>query len=254
MAHGLAMDTGGSLYVADDANHRVLRFSPPFSTNMAASLVIGQADFISGSANRGGTAGQDTLNRPKGVAMDASGNLYVAEYENNRVTRYSQPFSNGMLASDVFGQPDFTTIGENTGGIGPSSLYHPVDVAVSRTGDALFITDQGNVRVLGYEDPLNDTSADEHYGQPDFISSVPNNGGISAASINFDPLGLALDAYGNCTTPTTATTTSAYDLMWWHTPKATSRPGCGVGKRREYSLQLRNCAGLPDRLEYITAD
>jgi poly(3-hydroxybutyrate) depolymerase len=194
---GLAVDGAGNLYVADDGNNRVLGFAAPFTNNMNATLIIGQADFTSGDPNRGGSVGWNTLNSPKGVAMDAAGNLYVAEYENNRVTRFSPPFSNGMNANGLFGQPYVTTSTPNYGGIGPGSLYHPVDVAVSAAGDALFVTDQGNVRVLGYADPLNDVIADQVYGQPDFVSTTPNNGGISASSINVEPLGVAVDAFRN---------------------------------------------------------
>lgn len=194
---GLALDTAGNLYVADDANHRVLRFSPPFASNMEASLVIGQANFSSGDANRGGVAGQNTLYNPKGIAVDMVGNLYVAEYWNHRVTRYAPPLSDGMNASGVYGQPDFTTTDENYGGIGAGSLWKPIDIAVSPGGGTLFVTDQGNVRLLGYASPLSDLVADQVYGQPDFTSATPNNGGISATSINDEPLGVAVDASGN---------------------------------------------------------
>jgi poly(3-hydroxybutyrate) depolymerase/sugar lactone lactonase YvrE len=194
---GLAVDGASNLYVADDYNNRVLGFAAPFTSNMNAVLVIGQADFTSGEPNRGGAAGQNTLNSPKGLAMDAAGNLYVAEYDNNRVTRFSPPFSNGMNAGGLIGQPDFTSTTENNGGRGPGSLSHPVDIAVSAAGDALFVTDQGNDRVLGYLDPLSDAIADQVYGQPSFSSYTPNNGGVSAISINTEPLGVAVDASNN---------------------------------------------------------
>jgi sugar lactone lactonase YvrE len=194
---GLAMDAAGNLYVADDDNHRVLRFSPSFEDNMNASLVIGQANFNSGSPNRGGVAGQDTLYSPKGIAVDHAGNLYVAEYDNHRVTRYAPPLSDGMAASGVYGQPNYTSTTENNGGIGPGSLSHPIDIAVSAAGDALFVTDQWNVRVLGYSNPLGDAIADQVYGQPNFTSATANNGGVSAISINEEPLGVAIDANGN---------------------------------------------------------
>ena len=191
------MDGAGNLYVADDFNHRVLRFSPPFTDNMNASLVIGQANLISGDPNRGAVVGQNTLNHPKGIAIDGTGNLYVAEYDNNRVTRFAPPLSDGMEASGVYGQPDFASSAPNNGGIGPGSLDNPVDVAVSATGDALVVTDQSNVRVLGYANPLDDVIADQVYGQPDFTSSTPNGGGVSATSINEEPLGVAIDAGGS---------------------------------------------------------
>jgi sugar lactone lactonase YvrE len=190
---GLAMDAAGYLYVADDANNRVLRYSPPFSNGMDADVALGQENLTSGEPNRGLFADKNTLNRPKGIAIDEAGNLYVAEYDNNRVTRYAFPFYTGMDASGVYGQANYFATVEGTGA---SGLSHPVDVAVSADGAALYVTDQWNVRVLGYANPLSDAVADQVYGQPDFTSSTPNNGGISASSINEEPLGLAVDAKG----------------------------------------------------------
>jgi hypothetical protein len=174
---------------------------------MPASLVIGQADFTQNAANRGIGPWPHTLDHPKGIAVDALDNLYIADYENNRVIRFSPPLSDGMSASGVYGQPGFITI---DGGIGPSSLDHPIDVAVSAGGDSLYVTDQYNVRVLGFANPLGDAPgtaiADEVYGQPDFFSAMPNNGGISATSINEEPSARRSMRTAACTTPTSGTT------------------------------------------------
>jgi hypothetical protein len=200
---GLALDPAGSLWVADDNNNRVLGFGAPFTSNMNASVVIGQASYTSGDPNGGGNASEYTLHRPKGLAMDAAGNLYVAEYENNRVTRFSSPLYSIMPASNVYGQENFTSTDANRGNPTPHdyTLSHPVDVAVSAAGDALYVTDQWNVRVLGFSNPLADALgsavADQVYGQPDYESTTPNNGGVSSTSINEEPLGVAVDAFGD---------------------------------------------------------
>jgi hypothetical protein len=190
---GLATDSSGNLYVADDCNNRVVRYSPPFASNMNATLVLGQSSF---TANGAATT-QVGLRSPKAVAVDGAGNVYVAEYNNNRVTRFAPPLSSGMDASGVFGQPDYDSATPNNGGIGAGTLNSPVDLAVSAAGNALFVTDQQNVRVLGYSNPLTDTQADAVYGQPDYTSVTPNNGGVSATSLNSEPLGVAVDAGGD---------------------------------------------------------
>src|SRR5207237_487807 len=88
--------------------------SPPapslYRSGLAAALVLGQADF----ASFGAASSQRGLNLQYGSpfsALDASGNLWVADYNNNRVLEYQQPFSNGMNAALVLGQSDFSTIG-----------------------------------------------------------------------------------------------------------------------------------------------
>ena len=59
--------------------------------------VIGQANFTSKVT----ATTQNGLSYIQGVATDSAGNLYVADYGNNRVLMYRPPFSNGMNAGDI---------------------------------------------------------------------------------------------------------------------------------------------------------
>lgn len=99
-----AFDRNGNLWIADLANNRVLAFAPPFHNGTNASLVVGQPDFSSTGSN----TTQNRLIAPYAIAFDASGNLWVADAGNSRVLEFQQPFSTGMNASLVIGQPDFT--------------------------------------------------------------------------------------------------------------------------------------------------
>src|SRR5262249_11086738 len=102
---GIAFDATGSLYVADSSNNRVLRYIAPFSNGMSANTVFGQMDFVTGTAN----TSINGLNSPKGVGLDASGNLFVGDTNNNRTLEFIPPFSFGMNASVVLGQSTFNT-------------------------------------------------------------------------------------------------------------------------------------------------
>jgi secreted PhoX family phosphatase len=97
--------------VADSSNNRVFEFEPPFENGMNASKVIGQSDFVSQAlylySDR--NAGPDNLGEPRGMAFDESGNLWVADQVYNRVLEFVPPFTNGMNASRVVGEPNFTT-------------------------------------------------------------------------------------------------------------------------------------------------
>jgi hypothetical protein len=76
------------LYVSDYENNRVLVYnSIPVSNNVSADAVVGQADMTSASANRGGAAGANTLNKPNGIFANAT-KLIVADRENNRILLY----------------------------------------------------------------------------------------------------------------------------------------------------------------------
>jgi sugar lactone lactonase YvrE len=90
--YDVSIDNAGNLYVAENGNNRVLRYvnaSTATAGATAATLVLGQADFVSNSANRGGTVGAGTMSNPRGIFVDSStGNLFVTDYLGNRVLRF----------------------------------------------------------------------------------------------------------------------------------------------------------------------
>jgi hypothetical protein len=141
---GVALDATGALWVADRGNNRVLAFSHASSlTNgAAATLVLGQTSFVTATA----TTTQSGMNFPYGVAPDASGNLFVADTDNQRVLMFSPPFSNGMLAVSVVGQSSFTT---NTQGTTATKFAYPTSVVVTPS-NTLLVNDINNSRVLGF--------------------------------------------------------------------------------------------------------
>ena len=98
----------------------------PLTDNMPASGVLGQTDFV--TATTGLTA--STLNGPKGIAIDpTTGKLFVADYENRRVLRWSSvdKMINGAAAEVVLGQPDFVT---NTSGTSSTKFSRPYGICV----------------------------------------------------------------------------------------------------------------------------
>ena len=179
----VAFDPNGNLWVADRVYSRVLEFVPPFSTGMAASLELGQpaeTAFTSFSPNNGGISAT-SLNFPSALKFDPNGNLWVSDQDNNRVLEFIPPFSNGMAAAQVIGQPDFThnDASDNEGGGHPtaSSLSSPVGLEFDSSG-SLLVADMGNNRVLIYSPPLrNGMSASIALGQPNLTSGRQNQGG-----------------------------------------------------------------------------
>lgn len=81
----VAIDLGGSLYVSDIFNHRIVVYRDPTTSDAVADEIFGQPNFTSGNPNRGGSAAANSLFNPLGMAFDFNNSLYVADYLNNRV-------------------------------------------------------------------------------------------------------------------------------------------------------------------------
>ena len=87
--YGLALSPEGNLFVSDIFQHRVLRFDraqgSDFSSGQNAAAVFGQQDYFSSSS--GNLPNQ--FNSPRGLSVDSSGRLYVADFFNNRIAVYT---------------------------------------------------------------------------------------------------------------------------------------------------------------------
>ncbi len=186
----LAVDPAGNLYVASLADDRVMVFRPPFSTGMAASMVIGQVDFGSSGIGTGG----DRLANPRGIECDAAGNLWVADSTNHRVLRFPAPALTGRRSADlVIGQVDMSS-GGDPAGPGAGVLYDPQDVAVGAGGE-VWVADSYN-RVLRFASPVTGAVADLVLGQPGFGAGAVNRGGATGADGLSAVNSLAVDGQG----------------------------------------------------------
>lgn len=139
------------LYVAecDVSANRVMiweGFSPSaFANGAAASKVLGQSGFTSGSAGSG-SAG---MSGPYRLAVHASGNrLFVSDASNNRVLVFDDAaLANGEAAMNVLGQPDFSSVDPGTT---RTTMYISSGLAFDASGDRLYAGDTGNHRILVY--------------------------------------------------------------------------------------------------------
>lgn len=191
----VAVDSAGNVWVVDCVNHRVLKYNyPQASTNDSADIVLGQADFNANSTNRGAAVSAGGLAFPRGLAFDVSGNLWVADDNNNRVLGYNYPFSSGEDADKVIGQADFNTGALNRGGsVRANSMYAPFDVAFDRWG-TLWVSDIGNMRVLGFSLEKTSSSALFLLGQSGYNYAGYSGTGLSTIP---SPRGIETDADGN---------------------------------------------------------
>ena len=195
MPTGVASD-GASLAVADAWNHRVLIWRAlPERSNQPADLVLGQADFSGGLANRGAPdAGADTLNWCYGVTT-ADGRLYVADTGNRRVLVWnSLPERNGQPADLVLGQADMIARDDNASGAGGAvGMRWPHCVSVD--GSRILVADAGNNRIMVWNNMPNADGAPCSFvlGQAAFDGLDHNRAGYypGARALNM-PYGLAI--------------------------------------------------------------
>jgi uncharacterized protein (TIGR03437 family) len=188
---GLTVDLHSSpphLYVADTYNNRILGYNNLITaqSGQKADIVIGQPDFQQVLANyptnKAGQPNASGLFEPTGLAVDTSGNLYVADRGNSRVLRFPQPFANytpGMMepADLVLGQSSFT--GPGITDATDRTMAAPYGLAFTLAGGIL-VSDPALNRVLYFAGPLADLTsgmpASMVFGQPDFNSSAAGSG------------------------------------------------------------------------------
>ena len=171
---GIAV-TGGVLAVADAWNHRVLLWHGlPRRSNQPADVVLGQADFAGGLANRGGETRADTMNWPYGVTLD-EGRLYVADTGNRRVLAWDAvPQTNGAPADLIL----------------EGALRWPHAVAVH--GERLFVADAGVGRIVAWSGSEFEGMRGEELGMP-YGVAIYGAGLVVADTANSRLLGYALD-------------------------------------------------------------
>jgi sugar lactone lactonase YvrE len=173
---GLAVDSAGSLYIADEANCRLRKIAGGFITTVAGNGACG----FSGD---GGTATSAELAFPEGVTVDSAGNYYIADTNNNRVRKVT-----GGVITTVAGNGVFGPLGDG-GAATSGELSFPTGVAVDSAGN-LYIADSDNYRLRKVTNGSISTVAGN--GSLDYSG---DNGPATSAQINAG--GIALDSLGN---------------------------------------------------------
>jgi uncharacterized protein (TIGR03437 family) len=182
--HGIAFDAAGNLYIADQFNHRVRKVA----TNGTISTVAGGG---TGSAGIGdhGPAINATLQYPQAVAVDAMGNLFIADtghYLIRKVTR------DGIITTIAGNGNSIVGSGQSgDGGPATSATVSPSGLAVDAAGN-LYIADSTNNRVrkvssAGIITTVAGTGA----------ASYAGDGGPGASAKVKAPEGVAVDSSGN---------------------------------------------------------
>lgn len=202
---GIAIDNTSNpphLYVADTFNNRILGYADVRKVRPGdkADVVIGQNDFehtlVNAPSNNADSLTNSGLFRPSGLAVDASGNLYVADSGNSRVLRFAKPFEQSVSAGDrqranlVLGQLNFN---QKLTDATAQNMAYPFGLAFTVEG-SLVVSDAVHSRILFFRKPVNGDfasgqAAERVIGQPDFFTV----GGSTAPTRLNSPRGIALD-------------------------------------------------------------
>lgn len=160
-AHGIAITSDGTIYIADSGNNRIEYFS-------ASGEFLGSWGNYA-SLDENGNAPAGYFNEPWGVAVGPDGSVYVADTWNYRIQKFSA-------------DGEFITMW-GTGGQGdtPYSFWGPRGIAVDSNGQ-VYVTDTGNKRVVVFDENGN------------FVAQI-GSGGMENGQFD-EPVGIAVDASG----------------------------------------------------------
>jgi sugar lactone lactonase YvrE len=175
---GVAVDSGGNVYVADSANNLIRKIT-------SSGVVTTFAGTAGSSGAVDSNPGPVTFNQPYGVAVDGSGNVYVTEFNNNTI----RMITSGGTVTTLAGTAGVTGSANATGS--SASFHQPIGIAADTSGN-LYVADSGNnlirkvVASTGVVTTLAGSAGVE--GTAD---------GTGTAALFHSPRGVAVDGSGN---------------------------------------------------------
>jgi RHS repeat-associated protein len=177
---GVAVDATGDFFIADVRHHRIRKVD----INGIITTVAGNGTF--GYSGDNGPATSASLASPNGVAVDATGNIFIADTYNHRIRKVD---TNGIITT-VAGNGTYGYSGDNGPAIN-AGLFYPNDVAVDTAGN-LFIADTVNYRIRKVDTNGIITTVAGNGGQ----NSSGDDGPATSAKL-YNPIGVAVDTAGN---------------------------------------------------------
>jgi uncharacterized protein (TIGR03437 family) len=190
--YDVILDASGNLYIAAEGNDAIFKMDTKGNTTTFAGIQFS----YSGSFGDGGPATAAQLYSPNGVAVDASGNVYIADTTNCRIRKVS---SNGTI-STVAGNGTCSFSGDG-GPATSAELALPVAVAVDAQGN-LYIADSYNnrIRMVSPNGTISTVAGSGGSGGSGIsgFSAIPlGDGGPATSARLYEPQGVAMDTASN---------------------------------------------------------
>jgi sugar lactone lactonase YvrE len=194
---GVAVDSSGNLYIADVGDNVICKVSSGIITTVAGTGTAGfGGDGGPATANIPATSNAPAdiamLNGPRSVAVDSSGNIYIADSGNDVIREVTADGNIMTIAGQTLNGVGVTGDSGDNGLAKDSVLFDPTDVVVDSSGN-IYIADLGNnvVREITAADGKIATIA----GNTD--KGYTGNGGPAAKATLNGPTGVAVDSSGN---------------------------------------------------------
>jgi sugar lactone lactonase YvrE len=177
---GVAVDSSGNVYIADADNNRIREVSGGIIQTVAGNGTAGYS-------GDGGAATGAELDSPEDVAVDASGNLFIADPGNSRVRRVDA--STGIITT-VAGNGTFGFRGDGSAATS-ASLNFPIGVAVDPAGDVLIAdTFNNRIRWVDGQGIIHTLAGNGSFG-------FSGDGGPGTSAMLAGPSGVGVDPSGN---------------------------------------------------------
>jgi hypothetical protein len=206
----VTLDSSGNLFIADNSNNRIRMVCAVSGTYFGQAMTANNIYTVAGNgtatfAGDGGAATSASLTGPQGVTSDSSGNLYIADGNNNRTRMVCKVagtyFGQAMTANNIY-----TIAGGGGGGDGgaatSASLNFPRDITLDSSGNVV-IDDEGDQRIR-----MVCKVAGTYFGQAMTANNIytiagngtgtyAGDGGLATSASLQNPRGVFLDASGN---------------------------------------------------------
>lgn len=171
--HGIVADNNGNIYVADEHNHSIRKITTDgIVSTIAGNGTQGFADGIGSNA---------LFYYPSGIAIDNSGNLFIADSGNNRIRKITPDGTVTTIAGDGLA-------GSDDGPVSSASFNNPTGLTIDEFGN-LFVTDIYNhkIRKISFDGVVTTLAG-----------GTPGSADGQGASASFNnPIGITLASDGN---------------------------------------------------------